>query len=398
LFRPAGGMGELEAEMRLERARLVRLCARLTGDREAAEDLAQETLLVAWRNSHKLYGPELHSKWLAGIARKVCLSWARGRGRELRRLERTDGEPDAGPERLADEFDVEVELERDELVDLLDRALALLPDETRGVLIKRYVEESPHSEIAARLGISDKAVSMRLSRGKLLLRRVLITELGQEAISHGLISPDAAGWQETRIWCPSCGRRRLMGRFDRNDPDSRFRLRCRDCHPDPDFAHSNVHIGRGHFRELLEGVRTFKPALNRIGNWVSDCYTSGLREGSLPCANCGRRNLLRLHLSERVPPYVRSQSGLHVRCEACDEVVWENTLPGLLLSLPEAKRFQREHPRIRTLPEREIRFEGTPALVTTFESLSGSDRLDVICSRDTLEPLGLYRETVAAAG
>ncbi len=33
--------------MAAERARLVRLCARITGDRAAAEDLAQETFLEA---------------------------------------------------------------------------------------------------------------------------------------------------------------------------------------------------------------------------------------------------------------------------------------------------------------------------------------------------------------
>ena len=32
-----------------ERRRLVRLCATISGDRDAAEDLAQETLLEAWR-------------------------------------------------------------------------------------------------------------------------------------------------------------------------------------------------------------------------------------------------------------------------------------------------------------------------------------------------------------
>ncbi|HYX49089.1 MAG TPA: sigma factor, partial [Ktedonobacteraceae bacterium] len=37
-----------------ERTRLVRFCAHLTGNPDAAEDLAQETLLEAWRNQQKL--------------------------------------------------------------------------------------------------------------------------------------------------------------------------------------------------------------------------------------------------------------------------------------------------------------------------------------------------------
>jgi DNA-directed RNA polymerase specialized sigma24 family protein len=41
-----------------ERDRLVRLCARLSGSMEAAEDLAQETLLEAWRARDQQYGDQ----------------------------------------------------------------------------------------------------------------------------------------------------------------------------------------------------------------------------------------------------------------------------------------------------------------------------------------------------
>src|SRR5262245_40122961 len=58
-----------------DRRRLVGLCAAVSGDREAAEDLAQETLLEAWRNAHKLRDPEGVDRWLAAIARNVCRRW-----------------------------------------------------------------------------------------------------------------------------------------------------------------------------------------------------------------------------------------------------------------------------------------------------------------------------------
>ena len=168
-----------------ERDRLVRLCAFLSNDPDAAEDLAQETMLEAWRHLHKLRDPEGYRRWLSAIARNVCLRHGRRRGRELPRLVRPDDRtPPAAPDpadALADDFDLEVELERDELADLLDRALALLPAETRAVLVQRYVEESPHAEIAGRLGVSEDAVSMRLSRGKLALRRVLAADLAAAA-------------------------------------------------------------------------------------------------------------------------------------------------------------------------------------------------------------------------
>ncbi len=40
-----------------EQPRLVRFCSCLTGDSYAAEDLAQETLLIAWRQRHKVTDP-----------------------------------------------------------------------------------------------------------------------------------------------------------------------------------------------------------------------------------------------------------------------------------------------------------------------------------------------------
>lgn len=154
----------LEGELSLERGRLMRLCARLSSDVDAAEDLAQETLLEAWRHLQELRDPERRSPWLSGIARNVCLRWTRSRARDRAQLlqpNQSEASLDL-EERLADSFDLELELERDELVALLDRAMALLPPETRAVLIARYIRDSPHAEIAAWLGLSDGAVKMKL--------------------------------------------------------------------------------------------------------------------------------------------------------------------------------------------------------------------------------------------
>lgn len=65
----------------LERPRLVRLCASLTDDPASAEDLAQETLIQAWRIWSRLNDPAALSPWLAAIARNVCLRWRRSAAR-----------------------------------------------------------------------------------------------------------------------------------------------------------------------------------------------------------------------------------------------------------------------------------------------------------------------------
>src|SRR5262245_47040135 len=160
-----------------ERARLVRLCARLTGNMDAAEDLAQEALLEAWRSLAKLRTPDGLSPWLNAIARNVCLRWLRGQGHE--QAHRLAPIADAGAtdeDRAAlplDELysaggdEITLALERDELAALLDRALALLPEEARTLLVESYIEERSTTELAVRRGLGEGALRVRLHRGRL---------------------------------------------------------------------------------------------------------------------------------------------------------------------------------------------------------------------------------------
>ena len=74
----------LDEALAAERTRLVCLCARISGDGHAAEDLAQETLVEAWRSLAKLREPDALAPWLNAIAHNVCLRWIRGRGRAAR--------------------------------------------------------------------------------------------------------------------------------------------------------------------------------------------------------------------------------------------------------------------------------------------------------------------------
>ena len=76
----------IEGVLPSEWPRLVRLCAHFTGDRDAAEDLAQETLIEAWRHQDRLYDWHGYSSWLSAIARNLSLRWIRQRGREQARL------------------------------------------------------------------------------------------------------------------------------------------------------------------------------------------------------------------------------------------------------------------------------------------------------------------------
>ena len=126
-----------------ERAWLVHLCRRFTGDPDAAEDLAQETLVDAWQHLQGQAAPPTRRAWLAGIARHRCLRWARRHRRDVARLIHVDAEPDAPLTlEISDASDggaLDLELGCDDLAALLDRALRLVPAQTRQVLVQRYI-------------------------------------------------------------------------------------------------------------------------------------------------------------------------------------------------------------------------------------------------------------------
>ena len=58
---------DFETVLMSERPRLVRLCAWLAGNREAAEDLAQETLIAAWKSREQML-----TFWIYGTILVAC--------------------------------------------------------------------------------------------------------------------------------------------------------------------------------------------------------------------------------------------------------------------------------------------------------------------------------------
>lgn len=377
------------SEPAAERARLVRLCARLTGDPHVAEDLAQEALLLAWRQAKTLRDPARRPEWLAGIARNRCRHWLRRQRLERARFVQSpspNGDSITLDQWVADEFDLELELERHELANLLDRALALLPPATREVLVRRYVDESPHAAIAERLGLSEGAVAMRLNRGKLLLKRVLTTELPQEAAAYGLAPTTPDRWQETRIWCPACGTRKLLGRFFAG---SDLQLDCPAC-----FTGVRVPAVRSklaeqvwgiNLAETLRGVKGYKPACNRLFTALDRCFRPASAGPVVRCPRCKQRAVLRIS-----PDTFHEHHDIQVVCRHCDQATGISTLIAVMLARLEGQAFWREHGRLRSLPQREIEHAGSPAIAASLTSVTGNARLDVIFARDSLMVLGIY--------
>lgn len=365
-----------------ERRSLVRLCAHLTGEPQAAEDLAQETLLIACRQEDALRAPHLRRQWLAGIARNLCRAWSRGRSRESARLlphipNRVEG-ADALIDFLSGGLDVELEWERAELASLLNRALSKLSPDARNVLVLRYIEDLPQAEVAARLRLSQGAVAMRAHRSKLELRRILIRDFHLEIAAYRPLLRDDTGSQETRIWCPVCGARRLTVAIEVDH--RRIIFRCPRCCCEPEDSLFETDL-----TDDLRALRNHRSILSRHMRACYDAIAPALTVPGASCLRCGGPlSVERYRREERFLPW--GGHGANVSCPAC-ETSTHTTLLGLTLDLPVAQRFWREHARIRTLPERDVTVGGRPALLVTLESVRNPAALDVLSAVDTYEVL-----------
>ncbi|MHC5058684.1 MAG: RNA polymerase sigma factor [Planctomycetota bacterium] len=140
----------------------------VTGDAEAARDMAQDAFCDAYRSLRRLRSAKKFAGWLAGIARRKSISWVRARARS--RLELAGGREElsaaAGPGPGED-------AERAEARRRVRGAIRGLPPGYREAIVLRCLEGRSHADICALLGISQAALDKRLTRAKGMLREVL---------------------------------------------------------------------------------------------------------------------------------------------------------------------------------------------------------------------------------
>jgi RNA polymerase sigma-70 factor (ECF subfamily) len=143
--------------------RLRRYARALTGDRNAADDLVQDTLERALSRFHLWReGSDLRA-WLFTIMHNIYVNQVRSRIR--RQHEALEAEPAAEAARAPEPDWLEV---RD-----LEAALARLPEEQRAVVLLVGLEQFTYEETARVLGVPTGTVMSRLSRARERLRLML---------------------------------------------------------------------------------------------------------------------------------------------------------------------------------------------------------------------------------
>jgi RNA polymerase sigma-70 factor, ECF subfamily len=159
--------------------RAYRLTFRITGSKEDAEEATQDALWTAGRKIHTFKGDSAFGSWLYRIAANAAYMKLRARKAKAREIAIDDVLPaldDGGVHfEPMDDWSPRVEQQtlNGELREILDAAIAELPDEYRTALVLHDVEGMPNPDVAEALGISLPAVKSRIHRSRLYLRKRL---------------------------------------------------------------------------------------------------------------------------------------------------------------------------------------------------------------------------------
>jgi RNA polymerase sigma-70 factor (ECF subfamily) len=144
-----------------------------------AEDVAQEAIVRGFRKLSSFRAESKFSTWLISIT----INEARTRLRRqalvrMESLDQLDEDKGISPALLRDWREIPSEvIERDEVRNLIQQAVAQLPDVYRQVFLLRDVEELTTSETAEALNISIPSVKVRLHRARMMLQKQLAPQL-----------------------------------------------------------------------------------------------------------------------------------------------------------------------------------------------------------------------------
>jgi RNA polymerase sigma factor (sigma-70 family) len=363
-----------------ERRRVLRLCAVISGEPAAAEDLAQQVMLEAWRIRNRLVDGG-YRPWLDAIARNVCLRWRSSQGRRAAHEVVSDspgeeaGAPDDGHDPIVDL------LEKEELAELVERALGLLPVDTRAALVARYIDGLGAGEIAHRLETSPDAVSMRLARGRARLRALLETDLGDDPLAQVWITRYGVAWRPTRIICAGCGRSSLSMR--RDSAGGTLELRCDGC--DPTGIASRWRLDNPELRPHLEAVQRPTAVVARMAAWSHSWWPVALATGRARCTRCGAEVAVRPYLRSDALD-IHTRAGWYIACAACGEAL-STSLLGLTLVRPEVRALRARRPRAHAVPARWVDTEGQRHVVVGLRDDASGEGIDVHFDAATYLPV-----------
>lgn len=183
----AGDTSAFDRFVEIFHHKLFRYTLLTCGQREDAEDVAQETLLKVFESLNQLREPERIKPWVFTIARNVCYMKRRksifAPEEEISLDQLMPSFSGNGHERKLEIADwsqlPETQAMNGELRSVLHEAIHELPELYRSTLLLRDLEGLTTEETAEILGVGTDAVKTRLHRARLMMRKKLDKQLNE---------------------------------------------------------------------------------------------------------------------------------------------------------------------------------------------------------------------------
>lgn len=147
-------------------ARAYRVAFRMLGNHHDAQDVAQDSLVVAWQQLPRFRHESTFTTWLYQIVTRRCLN-------RITRTKRTTPLDLLGDVGSDDGDNPAAVLERDLTVDAVSDAIAKLPPAQRIVVVLHHLEGLPYLDVARVTGSTEPAVRSHLFRARRTLGKAL---------------------------------------------------------------------------------------------------------------------------------------------------------------------------------------------------------------------------------
>ena len=183
----SGSMDAMEKIVKRYEDRIFTFGLKMCGQRQDAEDIAQDTFLSAFRHLDGFREETKLKNWLFKIAARACLKKRRKKkhepDHEISLESFVPGEGSESRYEIPDwSQDPSDQVLRAELKQIIDSAIRSLPPKYRLTFNLRDIEGFNTEETAEILGISREAVKTRLHRARLFLREKISDHVTEEMV------------------------------------------------------------------------------------------------------------------------------------------------------------------------------------------------------------------------
>jgi len=166
----AGDESAFESLIRRHEGRVFGLLMRMLGNREDAEDVAQETFISLHRHGHRFRHDARFSTFVYRVAANAALNRRRTLGRKNARIRKLQARQAAGDDLPTTPRDPESAAFGGEVQIRVQDALLQLPPDLRAATVLYDIEGLSYREIAAVLEIPEGTVKSRIHRARSALR------------------------------------------------------------------------------------------------------------------------------------------------------------------------------------------------------------------------------------